>query len=170
MKICATQIMKIIKNLEKRKEEVILFERRNDVEIYLNDEKRIPSIYNYDQVKDEIGALDTKIRKLKTVLAKTNIETMLKDFNMSISEGLIYLSQLSDSLSRLKTQTMRDELTRFTPYGNKRDLVEYHSLNYDLTKAKSDYNKLVKEINNLQMSIDRCNLNNFIEVEDYLIS
>lgn len=170
MKICATKIMKIIKNLEKRKEEVILFERRNDVETFLSDEKRIPTKYNYNKVKSEISSLDTKTRKLKTILAKANIETMLEDFDMSVSEGLIYLSQLSESLNRLKTQVTRDELTRVTPYGSKRDIVEYHSLNYDLAKAKKDYDKLVQEINNLQMSIDRCNLNNYIEVEDYLIS
>ncbi len=170
MKICATQIMKIIKNLEKRKEEVILFERRNDVETFLSDEKRIPTKYNYNKVKSEIATLDTKTRKLKTILAKTNIETMLEDFDMSVSEGLIYLSQLSESLNRLKTQVTRDELNRVTPYGSKRDIVEYQSLNYDLSKAKKDYDKLVHEINNLQMSIDRCNLNNYIEVEDYLIS
>ena len=94
---------------------------------------------------------------------------MLEDFDMSVSEGLIYLSQLSESLNRLKFQVTRDELTRVTPYGSKRDIVEYHSLNYDLAKAKKDYDKLVQEINNLQMSIDRCNLNNYIDVEDYLI-
>ena len=101
--------MKIIKNLEKRKEEVILFERRNDVETYLSDEKRIPTKYNYNKVKSEIATLDTKTRKLKTILAKANIETMLEDFDMSVSEGLIYLSQLSKSLNRLKTQVKRDE-------------------------------------------------------------
>ena len=65
MKICATQIMKIIKNLEKQKEEVILFERRNDVETYLSDEKRITTKYNYNKVKSEIATLDTNTRKLR---------------------------------------------------------------------------------------------------------
>ena len=35
---------------------------------------------------------------------------------------------------------------------------------YDIDKVKEDFNKIIDDINNLQMAIDRCNLNNLIEI------
>ena len=89
---------------------------------------------------------------------------------MNICEGLIYLSQLNNTLAYLKIQANRDELSRRTPYTSRNDVVEYKEVRYDLAKAKSDYKKTLEEVYNIQMAIDRSNLNNYIEVDESKIN
>ena len=170
MKKCCTEIMKNIKDLEKRKFDLVDFEKRNDCDVYLSNEKRIPSNYDYEKVKKELKSIDDSIRYLKGVLSKANIETKLEGYDMNICEGLIYLSQLNNTLAYLKIQANRDELSRRTPYTSRNDVVEYKKVRYDLAKAKSDYKKTLEEVYNIQMAIDRSNLNNYIEVDESKIN
>ena len=166
MKKCCTEIMKNIKDLEKRKDDLVDFEKRNDCDIYLSNEKKIPSSYDYEKVKNEIKALDNTIRYLKGLLAKANIETKLEGYDMNVCEGLVYLSQLNNALTYLKIQANRDQISRRSVYSSRNEIVEYKEVRYDLKKAKSDYKKTLEEVYSIQMAIDKSNLSNFIEIDE----
>ena len=166
MKMCCTEIMKNIKDLEKRKSQLVDFERRNDCDTYLSGEKVVSTPYSYEDTKKELSQIDSVIRYLKVSLAKSNIETILDDFNISISEGLIYLSQLNKALYDLQIQASRDELTRKTAYARRDDVVEYTKIKYDLNKAKEVYKKTLQTIYKLQMAIDRSNLLTYIDLDE----
>ena len=156
--------MKDIKKLEARKQSLLNKEARNSFSKYSeNEEIKSTNEYSYLDTRKEVNAIDSRIRHLKYLLSKNNIETIIDSFNMSLTEGLIYLSQLTKEKSVISLLASKDKITRTS--NNYSALVEYTTLNYDLTKVKEDLEEIENKISSLQIAIDRANLTNEIEVD-----
>ena len=76
MKVCHTEAMKLIKELEKQKSELIEFEDRNSVVSYKEGETPIDSGYAYEKTREEIRAIDDRIRAVRTALGRANTEVI----------------------------------------------------------------------------------------------
>ena len=72
MKVCHTEAMKLIKELEKQKDELIEFEDRNSVVSYKEGETPIDSGYAYEKTREEIEALIAKLDEDKKAIERRN--------------------------------------------------------------------------------------------------
>lgn len=70
MKVCHTEAMKLIKELEKQKDELIEFEDRNSTVSYKEGETPIDSGYAYETTREQIRAIDDRIRAVRTALGR----------------------------------------------------------------------------------------------------
>lgn len=162
MKKCNTELMKEIKKLEERKNELLKFEREQCKVTYINQESKIDNNYDYESINNEIDSIDLEIRKIKKHLAYSNATTIVPEYNMTIGECIIFLAQLNNKKTKLQTMANAVKINRISSTYNSK--VEYEEILYDIDKVKADFNKVVDDINQLQMAIDRCNLCNLIEI------
>lgn len=160
MKKCHTEIMKEIKKLEEVKETLLNEESDNCIVTYLQKETPINTGYDYNLTNIKIDECDTEILRLKSLLAKANVETNVEGFEMTISEALVYLAQLNEKLKRLSYLVNLKPLKRSTGYDS---VPEFTKIVFDRAKVLKDYEEVRNLIPKLQMAIDRTNLNHMIE-------
>lgn len=162
MKKCNTELMKEIKILEEKKNDILTLEQEECKITYLDGEKKMSSLYSYDGVRKEVDDIDSKIRRYKSLLAYSNATTKVEEFDMTIGECLIYLASLNSKKTYLTSFASKKQKSRISStYNNK---VEYTELLYDVNKVKQELEDLQRLIAKLQMAIDRTNLTNLIEI------
>ena len=83
MKVCHAEVMKLIKELEKQKADVLLTERDGCLISYKEGEEPLAGEYNYEEVRREVRRLDTRIRELREICGCSE-EQMAKETDLSI--------------------------------------------------------------------------------------
>lgn len=165
MKKCNTEIMKEIKTLGEEKARVMELEKSSYSHSFFKGEEPILNGYDYEGFNNEIARIDARVRYLKGLLAKSNNETIVDGFDMTIGEALIYLAQLNAKKTRVAHLANQKTLTRkSTLYGTTQ--IEFTELEYDPEVAKRDFQEVTDLVYKLQLAIDRTNITNMIEVED----
>lgn len=155
-------IIKEIKRLSDEKDQLISFENENCTVTYAANEKPMTNEYSYEEVSAKLDAIDKEIRHLKAVLNKSNAMTLVKGFDFTLAEALVYLAQLNKKLYRLKTLSSMKSLSRSS--ASYRDSnYEYTKALFDVKKAKEDYDACFDYITKLQMAIDLTNLTTEVE-------
>lgn len=161
MKLCHSEAIKAIKNLEEQKRNLIYTEDNRSTVSYKEGEQKVISKYNYLETRKAIAEIDGQIRKIKHLLAVSNCTAKVDDFDITIGEALVYLAQLNAEYAQLDMLSKRDKLSRrITANG----VLEYTECLYDTEKVLSDLRALHEKIGKLQVAIDRANLTNYIEV------
>ena len=145
MKICHTQAMKQIKELEAQKEALIDFEDDNCVLSYKEGEAKTVSSYDYAKTRDEIEKL-----------------VKVDGFNVTLGEALIMLAQMQNKKAQLESLSFKKQKSRSVTYNG---VVEYSECVYDVEAVKAELKDLRLRISDLQIAIDRANLTNYIEVD-----
>ena len=162
MKICHTQAMKQIKELEAQKKALIDFEDDNCVLSYKEGEAKTVSSYDYAKTRDEIEKLDAKIRAIRCALAAANCVVKVDGFNVTLGEALIMLAQMQNKKAQLESLSFKKKKSRSVTYNG---VVEYSECVYDVEAVKAELKDLRLMISDLQIAIDRANLTNYIEVD-----
>jgi len=160
MKKCNTEIMKEIKILEEKKLNLLKTERSSKTVSYLLNEEPMKSSYDYNEFTRLIDECDVEIRRLKSLLAYSNVTTIVEGFDMTISDALVYLAQLNEKARRLDELLLLKPLSRTSSYDS---LPEFTKICYDQDVVRAEYERIRNLIPRLQMAIDRTNLNNMIE-------
>ena len=162
MMVCTAEAMKMIKILENEKNLLINKEDESSSISYKEGEEKIAGDYDYEKTRSRINEIDSKIRKIRYALAKSNCSTMLDGgFDCSVAEGLVLLAQLREELGQVKSLLDSKQLERrITNTG----VIEYTECLYSVAKAEKDYANISEKIFKLQVAIDRANLNNGIEL------
>lgn len=161
MKMCNSEAMKAIKELEEKKRNVIYNEDYRSRISYKEGEEKVMTKYNYAETRKAIAEIDERIRKIKHALAVCNCTAVIDDFGITIGEALVYLAQLNAEYDQLDDLSEKDKLSRrITANG----VLEYTECLYDPEEATRDCEALHSKICKLQVAIDRANLTNYIEV------
>lgn len=161
MKICNSEAMKMIKELESKKSKLIYNEDNHSKISYKEGETKVLPNYDYAQTREAVAAIDERIRKIKHALAVSNSKTLIDDFGITIGEALVYLAQLNCEYDQLDELSQSVKLSRrITPNG----VIEYTECLYDPQQVEKDMENLHVKIGKLQVAIDRANLTNYIEV------
>lgn len=161
MKVCNTEAMKKIKELEAQKTLLVYNEQNRSTVSYKEGETKTPAKYDYAKTRKEIAKLDTKVREIKHALAVANSTVKVDDFDMTIGEALVYLAQLNAEYRRLDDLTDRDKLSRrITANG----VIEYTECLYEPEEVEKEQKALYAKICKLQVAIDRANLTNYLEI------
>lgn len=111
--------------------------------------------YDYEKTQKEIEDVDEKIRKVKHAINKFNLEQEIPGFNMSIDQMLVYIPQLTSKRSRLSI--MKDRLEKQREIIRVAGIIEYSYANYDVNKAKEDFDKVSDELARAQTALDVIN-------------
>lgn len=162
MKVCSAEAMKMIKELESQKDQLIRREDENCTVSYKEGEEKVLSGYSYEKTREKIASLDDEIRALRYKINVSNCSTSLgEEFSCSVAEGLVLLAQLRSESLQLEELTRRRQLSRrITANG----VLEFTECCYDVASVEADLRALGKRIGRLQVAIDRANLTNEIEV------
>ena len=161
MKMTHTEAMKLIKELEREKSDLIAFEDRNCFCSYKENETKISTGYDYAAARGRVDEIDGTVRRLRFALAEANVAVTLEGFDMTVAEGLVWIAQLQDKRRQLESLAGETQLSRrITPNG----ILEYTERLYDVNEAKAQAAETVRTIHALQVAIDRANLLNFIEI------
>ena len=161
MKMCNSEAMKAIKELEEKKKNVIYLEDNQSRISYKEGEDKVLTKYDYETTRKTVAEIDGRIRKIKHALAVCNCTAVVDDFGITIGEALVYLAQLNNEYSRLDDLSGYNKLSRrITANG----VLEYTECLYDPEQVTKDLEALHSKIGKLQVAIDRANLTNYIEV------
>ena len=161
MKMCNSEAMKAIKELEEKKKNVIFIEDNRSRISFKEGEKKVLTNYEYDATRKSVADIDERIRKIKHALAVCNCTAVVDDFGITIGEALVYLAQLNAEYRQLEMLSNFNKLSRrITANG----VLEYTECLYDPEATRNDLEALHAKICKLQVAIDRANLTNYIEV------
>ena len=119
--------------------------------------------YDYEKTRAEIEALDAKIRKVKHAINKFNLEHEVPGFDMTIDQMLVYIPQLTWNINVLSS--MKDRLQKQREVVRVAGIIEYSYANYDVEKAKADYDRMCDELARAQTALDVLNNQVRFEVE-----
>ena len=162
MKMCHSEVIKFIKELESKKHVLLRQESNDCVYTYQDENVKIVPEYNYKKTRQAIDELDTKIRKLRHALAVANCTVMVDEFNVTLGEALVMLAQYQNKCELLSDMSSRQQISQRSSYSGKMDIT---CCNYDVATVLKDYENLRLVINRLQVAIDRANLTSFVEVD-----
>ncbi len=161
MKICNSEAMKIIKDLEQKRQAIIYNEDNRSRLSYKEGEEKVICKYNYCETRKKIAEIDERIRKIKHALAKSNCTAIIDGFKITIGEALVYLAQLNKEYNQMEVLSNYSKLSRrITANG----VLEYTECLYDPDEVLSDMESLHTKIGKLQVAIDRANLTTMIEI------
>lgn len=161
MKICHMEAMKIVKELEQQKINLISDEDTRCAVSYKEGEEKVAMKYNYDETRAKIKEIDDKVRLIKSRLAKSNCSVIVDGFDVTIGEALVLLAQMQNEIQQLEYLAEKEQLTRRITYNG---VVEYTECNYDVEKVKAELQAMRTKVGKLQVAIDRANLVTEIDV------
>ena len=161
MKMTSAYANKMLKKLNEDKD----FWRNQEMSGYLytaaeNEEPVIPE-YDYEKVSAEIAEIDAKICIIKHAINQTNVSSQIQvgEQCMSVDQILVKMAQLNNrkaTLDKMRKQAPKRRLaTSF--FGHKAPAPEYEYINYDLELVKADYERIDREIAEMQMALDKYN-------------
>ncbi len=162
MKKCNTEIMKIVKALDEEKAALIDMEMQNSKIIYASGEKKIETGYDFDAVTKRIAEIDKEVLRLKGKLSLSNATTVVSEFDMTISEALVYLAELQSEKDRYYRLSQEPKKRRLAI--SREGIVEYEETLYEPKLCAEKVKEISELISKLQMAIDRTNLTNMIEL------
>ncbi len=117
--------------------------------------------YDYVSAQKEIDEIDKKIRKVKHAINTFNLTHEVPGFDMTIDMMLVYIPQLTQKKNKLSA--MKDKLPKTREIIRVAGIIEYSYANYDVEKAKEDYDKVSDELSRAQTALDV--LNNSVKFE-----
>lgn len=161
MKMCNSEAMKAVKELEEKRKNIIYVENTQSRVSYKEGEEMLITEYDYLTTRSALAEIDGKIRKIKHALAVCNCTAVVDDFGITIGEALVYLAQLNAEYRQINALGANCKLSRrITANG----VLEYTECLYDPDEATREAEALHSKICKLQVAIDRANLTNYIEV------
>lgn len=136
--------------------------------VAVNEEPAVPE-YDYLEVAAMIEEIDCKIVSIKHALNVSNAtaKVVVGDGEMSIDTILVKMAQLNKRKSVLDVMRKRLPKAREEQhsYIARNTVPEYRYINYDLDLIKQEYERISKQIMELQMALDIYNQTVQFEVE-----
>ena len=161
MELCNAELMKKVKLLEQAKDDILQEERRIHQVTYQTEEDKFDNGYSFAKTRKKIDDIDFEVRKYKKLLNHSNATTIVKEFDMTLGECLVYMAQLNNQVYTLVELSQKEPITRRSTING---VIEYTALNYDKAECQAKLQWVQETISKLQVAIDRTNLTNIIEV------
>ena len=160
MKVSMKQAIKELSLIDAEISKLLQFEERENKVVYLKGETPEESSYDVNKVTKQIDLLQDKKRKIKIALALANATIKTSYKGMTISELLIYLSQLNTKFARLNRLASNTKKTRITTRDGQ---IEYTECRFDPLECDALSVKVSDEIIKVQIAIDKANIDTVIE-------
>lgn len=169
MKITSAYANKMLKSLTEDKDYWAAKELASNTYVAAVGEEPVIPDYDYAAVATTIEKIDQKIVKIKHALnlANATAKIMVGNTEMSVDSILVRMAQLNCRKSVLDMMRKRLPKARENsrPYTSRNAAPEYRYINYDLELVKQDYERISREIMEMQIALDRYNQTVLFEVE-----
>lgn len=169
MKVTSAQAAKILRKLMNEADDLLRLENKCSTFMAAvgEDPETVRPTYSFEETRAKEKELHEKIRKLKHAINIFNSTTKVPGFDMTVDEVLVYLPQLSASVSRLDTMKSALPKERAESYGRQNvGLIDYRYANYDIAKAEEEYRKAANTLAELQLALDTVNNTVEFEIDD----
>ncbi len=120
--------------------------------------------YDYDGTKEQLEALESKIRKIKHAVNVFNTTTVVPEVGMTVDELLVYLPQLSRKKGKLLEMANTPPKARHRNL-DKSNIVDYKYINYDLDRINADLDAVTEELSKAQLALDSVNHTAVISID-----
>lgn len=118
--------------------------------------------YDFESTQRKIESLNCNVLHIKHQLNKFNTSTTLENTNLTIDEVLVLLPQLNELKNKYERMLKHLPKNRRMSSGT---FIEYEYANYDLKAVETSYNKVTREINGLQLELDKVNSTARFEID-----
>ena len=163
MKMNSDYANKTIKNLQAEIDSVL--QEESNVRTYSHTASEQPVItpYSFADTQKILGDLRGKIAIIRHAVTKFNVRTKLPGYDMTVDEGLGYMSMLHVEKKRLYAMTQIPEVERTRAYGSKE--ADYVHRNFDLEEVQKAYKDVCDELMRIQQAINVANLTKEFDVD-----
>lgn len=167
MKVTSALANKKIKMLEEQKARILELEASSCIYIRADGEVESPPVYDYAKTQQEVTEINNKIRKIKHTVNVFNTTTYLEEIGLYIDEALVEMALLSKRKDALRTMSNRLPKERIGQrLGHSTLSVEYRCANYNVEKAKCDFEICSQRLCDIQVALDTANQTILFEIED----
>lgn len=111
--------------------------------------------YDFAVSTRRVEELQGREREIKQALNLFNATTKIKGFEMTISEGLVYIGQINTELDTLNRMASKRNIYPAQGYNG---VSMYYKLAYDTNEVKARIKNLEQLKNDLQAAIDTTNI------------
>lgn len=169
MKITSAYANKLLKSLADEKSYWEAQEASSRTYVAAVGEEPVIPKYDYSAVSETLKEIDRKAVIIKHALnlANATAKIPIGDTEMSVDSILVRMAQLNSRRTTLDIMRKCLPKMREKEYSfNSRNAVpEYRYTNYDLDLVKRDYERISKEIMEMQIALDRYNQTFLFEVD-----
>jgi len=122
--------------------------------------------YDYEETSRFLDLCNEKIRLIKHAINCFNAKQLVGDTGLTIDQVLVYIPLLTEKKNRLyNMQTTLPKKRRSVAGIGNNTVIDYTYANYDVEKAKADYNAVFDELRKLQTELDVVNTTVTMEIE-----
>lgn len=161
MKLTSQEAGKLLKKLNEQINSLVRMESMSSTFLASvgEDPESCRPKYDYTATKNEICALETKVRKLRHALNVFNSTHAVPGYDMTIDEMLVYIPQLTKLKAKLDAMKSVLPKSRETlgSYGRTQNFIDYRYVNYDLETVAADYDAVADELAKAQTALDLVN-------------
>ena len=121
--------------------------------------------YNYAATQTHLAEVERKIHKLKHALNVLNSTTVVPEFGVTIDEMLVYIPQLTRRKEKLARMMSVLPKERSATTNMRSNIIDYTYANYDVAKAKTDFDSVSDQLSRAQLALDAVNASVTFEVD-----
>jgi len=165
MKYTSSQAAKLLRKLNEERQ-LIADEENSSYAFIAAIEEDIEDVrpnYEYEETLAKLEELDLKIRKVKHAINVFNTTTIVPEFGITIDEMLVLIPQLSGKKYRLLNMCKMKPKERVSSYNS--NFIEYKYANFDIAKAKEDYEAVSDTLARAQQALDELNNSATMEID-----
>lgn len=159
-KVCLAELRKTIKELEEEVNEMICDMNEKALVTYSSEDDKITEPFDLLNQLELIASHNELINKYKCILSKHTSNTVTNYNGLTLGSLLILLSQYNVIKQKL-AHLPKVKKTRRASYSG---TIEFTETNYEPQQLVEYISVLQNEIKQIQLEIDRVNLNHYIEL------
>ncbi len=163
MKMNSDFANKTIKNLQAEIDSILQEESAAMTYSHAASEKPLIPPYSFAGTQARLEELRGKIAVIRHAVNKFNIRTRLPGYEMTVDEGLGYMSTLHNEKKRLYAMTQIPDVERTRAYGSKE--ADYIHRNFDLAEVQAAYKDVCGRLMRIQQAINVANLTKEFDVD-----
>lgn len=151
--------MKQLKELQLRRRQILEEEKAtcSFVAATTEDINAVRPEYNFEFTQLDLNVVESNIRELKHRISVFNTTYLVPELGMTIDQVLVAMPMLSERVNTLRRMAGSQEKRRASAYGSRSNLIEYEYINYSRDQVREEYDKLSKDLADMQIALDRAN-------------
>lgn len=155
----SAQAMKQLKELQLKRRQLLEEEKEtcHFVAAVTEDIESVRPDYNFQFTQLDLDVVEKNIRELKHRISVFNTTYMVPELGMTIDQVLVALPMLSERVNTLRRMAGTQEKKRASVYGSRSNIIEYEYINYSRDQVREEYDKLTKDLADMQIALDKAN-------------
>ena len=155
----SAQAMKMLKELQLKRRQILEEEKEtcHFVAAITEDVDTVRPDYNFQFTQLDLDVVEKNIRELKHRISVFNTTYLVPEMGMTIDQILVALPMLNERVNTLRRMAGSQERKRVNTYGSRSSIIEYEYTNYDRNEVREEYEKLSRDLADMQIALDRAN-------------